>query len=113
MDCTEAKNYLSAYIDGETDPSLSARYAQHLTACSECRHACEELLQLRATLKSTARVHTLPVQLRMQLQRELAPKKPESSVSKSGFRTWLNAGLLSACSAALAMTLTLALTLPG
>jgi len=37
MDCVEAKELLSAFLDGETSPEESRRVEEHLAACAGCR----------------------------------------------------------------------------
>ena len=117
MDCTEAQQNLSAYVDGETDPSISASYEQHLTSCDACRRAYENLLQLRGSLRNDATIYAAPDYLRSRLQAELRPNKSESKIRRMTDRkfswAWLNAGLAGAGSLAFAVTLSLYLALPG
>jgi len=37
MDCVEAKELLSAFLDGESSPEESRRVEEHLAACAGCR----------------------------------------------------------------------------
>jgi len=44
-------NNLSAYMDGELDPSDAARVEKHLKTCSECRQELDSLCQLTSLLR--------------------------------------------------------------
>jgi anti-sigma factor RsiW len=51
MTCTETREVLSPYLDGELSPSEAAEVGVHLDACAACR---EELGALRLTSRLTA-----------------------------------------------------------
>lgn len=50
MQCPEAQNRLSAYLDRELDPGLSRELALHLDDCPACRNQLESLSSLTAML---------------------------------------------------------------
>lgn len=50
MDCTDAKELLSAFQDGETSGEESRQVEAHLAACEECRAAQRRMLALDAML---------------------------------------------------------------
>lgn len=54
MDCRELSDSLSAYIDGELEPSEALRVTNHLGLCSKCR---QELVELQNTINI---LHELP-----------------------------------------------------
>lgn len=38
MDCTQARELMSAFYDCELEDNLRAQVQQHLEACEECQH---------------------------------------------------------------------------
>jgi len=110
MDCNEAQ--MSAYLDGELDPSSAANYAQHLLSCPACHRAYEELTQLRSTLHSSAPHYSAPGHLRHRIQTDLDALKPRAKKTGASQWFWMNVGLTSIGSIALALTMTLYLAMP-
>lgn len=66
MNCTELREHLSAYLDGELEQELAERVKAHLATCGDCRAEFESLEQV------TGLVHALP--------REPAPGEIEHEV---------------------------------
>lgn len=54
---------LSAYLDGETTPTESARVARHLGECPRCRRDLEGLSEARSAVRSLPTLE-LPARLR-------------------------------------------------
>lgn len=50
MDCTDAKELLSAFQDGETSAEESRQVEEHLAGCEECAAARRRILSLDAML---------------------------------------------------------------
>ncbi len=53
MNCNSVRDQLSAYMDGELSPALSAQVEQHLSGCGSCAKELAEFKQL----SNLARVH--------------------------------------------------------
>jgi len=51
MNCEEARETLTAHLDGELDIASSGRMERHLAECAECRRVHEEGLVLREALR--------------------------------------------------------------
>ncbi|MGZ3240844.1 MAG: anti-sigma factor family protein, partial [Burkholderiaceae bacterium] len=113
MDCNESQNLMSAYFDGELDPSTATRYAAHLATCATCNHTYEELMRLRTTLKFNAPTYKAPSHLRHRIQADLHANKPQRRSFKKLPWAWINFGVATACSFAFALTLSLYLAVPS
>ena len=50
--CTECRELISAYLDGETSPDESARMRAHLATCEACRDTLEVYRRIGATVRS-------------------------------------------------------------
>lgn len=62
MNCTEVKELLSAYFDGELNDELHAQVRQHVVGCSECRNELDGFDRL-SQLVSSATVSPPPAEL--------------------------------------------------
>lgn len=63
MDCTTAREALSARIDGEREPIPAARVDEHLSGCEECRQwhaAAVEQTQMLRRLAGRSQVAAVP-----------------------------------------------------
>lgn len=63
MDCTTAREALSARIDGEREPIPAARVDEHLSGCEECRQwqaAAVEQTQMLRRLAGRSQVSAVP-----------------------------------------------------
>ena len=122
MECTESHSKLSAYADGELDAPAMAQLAQHLALCPECARASEQLFALRAALKQHAVGQGAPASLQQRLRQALQDEMKETKQAKKPARgrkwgklpwAWINFGVASASTAALAVTLALYLSVPS
>lgn len=113
MDCKEAQDLMSAYIDDELDASNVTRYAAHLAVCATCTHAYEQLLNMRTMLKANITSYRTPSHLRHRIQADLnRDKSRRAKISKLPW-AWINFGVATACSVAFSFTLALYLTAPS
>jgi len=79
MECTQARDHLSAYLDGELSAELAAAVRDHLAACPACRRTVEEL-QATVDLVGRLPVHPAPATLAADVMREVEHRllAPES-----------------------------------
>jgi Tol biopolymer transport system component len=56
MNCEQAEEHLSAYLDEMLEPSARAELAAHLSACDTCRAELAELRRLDGVLAATPRI---------------------------------------------------------
>ncbi|KAB8061194.1 anti-sigma factor [Janthinobacterium sp. FT14W] len=122
MECTESHSKLSAYADGELDAAAMAQLARHLALCPDCARASEQLFALRAAVKRHAVGQAAPAFLQQRLRQALQEETKETKQVKQTPRgrkwaqlpwAWINFGVASASTAALAVTLALYLSVPS
>lgn len=70
MLCDKIQDNLSAYIDGEAGPQLTAEVDQHLRECGQCRAMLEQLRKV-SSLLNTMPQHTAPSTLAEDVQSRL------------------------------------------
>jgi len=70
MLCDRIQDNLSAYIDGEAGPELTAEVDRHLRTCDNCRRLLDELRSVSAVLNSMPQ-HAAPATLAEDLQARL------------------------------------------
>jgi hypothetical protein len=72
-DCERTRACLSAFVDGEADPTEAAGVRAHLATCDRCRYAAQGLRQLIAAVRG---VEVLPVaaprRLRVRIEQQFA-----------------------------------------
>jgi anti-sigma factor (TIGR02949 family) len=124
-DCTDCQQSIPALIDGELDPSAVLRCAAHLRTCDACNTAYQQILALRATVRSHATQYTAPSHLRARILAGLprpvptAPTTPTTPTAAKPSRLarlpwgWINFGVAAAFSCAFAVTLSLYLAAPS
>lgn len=78
--CDEGE-ILSAYLDGELSPEEAASLEEHLSLCSECRHALAELRHMKEALMAIPPVEP-PSELRGRI---MSAVKPENDFPGSGW----------------------------
>lgn len=119
MECKESQDRLSAYADGELDAAAMAELTRHLTQCPDCAKACEQLFALRAAVKQHAATHAAPAFLQQRLRQALQEEGKQARKAPRGRKwaqlpwAWINFGVASASTAALAVTLALYLSIPS
>jgi|SRR5580765_5584630 len=71
MECREALERLSPFLDDELDPVTSRAVAEHLAECPSCAAAFDRRRQLSASLKRDLEYHRAPDLLRARVMRDL------------------------------------------
>jgi len=64
MDCTQIRQQLDAYEDGELDAIRARELETHLLGCPDCLRAEERLTELRSAVRKHATYHSAPAELR-------------------------------------------------
>ena len=122
MECTESRDRMSAFADGELDALAAWQLTQHMAHCPECAQACEQLLDLRAAVRQHGQRHAAPPALRQRLRQALleeGDRAKEVTASPRGRKwarlpwTWISLGVAGASTAAFAVTLALYLSVPS
>lgn len=86
MDCRVVKRHLSAYVDGELEPSPALELEEHLAACDECRSEEGFLHALKREVKLRMAPAAAPAHLRVRVSEALASVHPESDAEHGGHR---------------------------
>lgn len=103
MNCSEIRNLLHAYIDGELDLVHQVEIEQHLHDCAECSKFYESQLALRSSLKTEDLRFQAPARLRRMV---------ESSMPRtSGTPYWI--GLAAAAAIAVVVVTAIMSLRPG
>jgi len=69
--CKEIEEYLAAYVDNETEVSLSEEIADHLRNCQSCAALVDSQTQLKRLMSEQLRIRPTPVHLRSRIRREI------------------------------------------
>jgi anti-sigma factor (TIGR02949 family) len=72
VNCTEARDLLSGYLDGELDLTVALDMERHLHTCPECSRGYRSQCALREAIRTHAPYFKAPERLR----RKLAPRRP-------------------------------------
>jgi anti-sigma factor RsiW len=120
---------MAAYIDDELDASSAARFATHIAGCSACADAHRQMLALRSVLQTHAVRYAAPDHLRHNILAALPRRTPDTKkaskppskllnelsnkLSNKLSWAWINFGVATACSFALALTLSLYMAAPS
>lgn len=75
MDCSSARQHLSALHDGQLSPDLQAAMAEHLEGCPECARRLAEFHDLSRTAAELP-TPAVPVDIWPQLEKQLATQVP-------------------------------------
>lgn len=101
--CPIPHELLSAYVDSELAPDVSAAIAHHLASCARCSSDYQALLATVATLRSSLARHTAPDVLRARVRSAIAaePVPIDASVvplptAPRTMRWWRGAALAAA-----------------
>ena len=71
MECHEARQLVSAYVDAELDPAKNLEIDRHVQACAACAQALADLEGLRARVKNDSTYFHPPPGLRSRIQASL------------------------------------------
>jgi mycothiol system anti-sigma-R factor len=122
MECKESRDRMAAFADGELDARAAQQLTQHLAHCPDCAQACAQLQDLRAAVSKHGVRHAAPAALQQRLRQALqeeANAVTEVQATPRGRKwaqlpwAWINFGVASASTAALAVTLALYLSIPS
>ena len=86
MDCRVIQKHLSAYVDGELEPSRMLEVEQHLGMCGECEVARSCLGAVRREVR--ARVATPPAPVYLRARVESALRHADLQDGAGGGHTW-------------------------
>lgn len=92
MDCHEAKNYLSLYIDDEISDSMAEELLRHTEQCADCRQLLRDMEYLSRLLRFSGQtIMAAPDGFRDSIMQELSQKKdsrlePFLKIIKGGWR---------------------------
>ena len=102
MKCNDAAPLIAAYADGETNAARSRRIRDHLASCPQCAAMHDELLALRAHIKSEVPRYSAPPALRARVLASLdvarQAERARSGIWLDRWR-WLAGGALAGCTA--------------
>jgi len=88
MDCREAVERLSAFVDDELDPVTSGEVTRHVESCASCAAQLEDHRQLGESLRQLD-YHRAPDLLRARLLRELgAAERPAARPARRPAPAW-------------------------
>jgi len=78
MNCTDTRQLLHPYIDGELDLVRSLDVEKHIEACSGCAAENKSLRSLRSVLHSQSLTYSAPQSLKNSTSEIAKPPKPET-----------------------------------
>ncbi len=113
MNCQEIRRLLPAYVDQQLGPNEAPQLAAHLAACPACSAEFTRLNSLRDALRTQGTRYVAPGHLRQRIQAAIRQPVVPVPPRRLGQRlarlpwAWINLGLATACSAALAAVLLL------
>lgn len=84
MDCRVVQRHLSAYVDGELEPSPMLELEEHLAACVECKVEADFLQALKREVKVRMAPGPAQAQLRARVVEALASVRPEAEADHRG-----------------------------
>jgi anti-sigma factor RsiW len=102
MNCDEAGTLVASYADGEVDDLQRRSIEQHLRGCAACAAKHQDLLALRAHIRSEVPYFTAPPALRSRVRALLADTRdaaPARQRPDRGRWRWLTGGALAGCAA--------------
>jgi mycothiol system anti-sigma-R factor len=89
MDCAEALDRLSPFVDDELDPFSSREVSRHLESCPSCAAALAKQRELGESLRRDLEYHRAPDLLRERVMRTLrASERRESAPSRPAMLQW-------------------------
>jgi anti-sigma factor RsiW len=81
MDCNESQKLMSAYLDGELEPSAATDYAAHLASCAACQGEYTRLVDLQTSVKVHAACFAAPAALRNRILSDLDAGRASRSIA--------------------------------
>ncbi|HTS54238.1 MAG TPA: anti-sigma factor [Burkholderiales bacterium] len=112
MDCTQAQEQLDRLQDGELEALTRRKLRAHIANCTVCAAADEQLSALRSAVRDNASYFTAPETLRQRVVKDLRAKRA-SMLTRAVQMPWWGFAASMTGATALAVALTLALTLPS
>jgi anti-sigma factor (TIGR02949 family) len=89
MECREAMDRLSPFLDDELDPVTSREVERHVESCEDCARALERRRRLGESLRGDLEYHRAPDLLRARVMQDLrAASRRESAPARPAIRTW-------------------------
>lgn len=85
IDCATARQYLSAFHDGELAPNLRATVREHLEGCRECEARLSEIREI-SRVAAGMPTPAVPAHIWSQLEPKLATRLPDRSASSFRLR---------------------------
>lgn len=90
MECANAGDWISSYVDNELELARAVEIDKHLRNCADCRRAYEQAAAIRSALRRHAAYFAAPDELRAGIRAALrSPAKPAARASRL---PWLNLG---------------------
>ena len=77
--CSQDRNALAAYLDGELPADQERSLQEHLRTCPECAAEVAAQVRLRRSMKPAANRFTPSADLRRKVQGQIAPKRNGAS----------------------------------
>lgn len=93
MDCHEAKNYISLYIDEEISAGKAGELLQHTEQCAHCRQMLLDMAYLSGLLRAAGQtIMAAPDGFKDSIMQELGQKKdsrlePVVKIIKNGWKS--------------------------
>jgi anti-sigma factor RsiW len=106
MTCYETATTIAAYADGEMDGAARRTFEAHLRDCAGCAQRVDDLVALRAQIRSEVPRHAAPMHLRGRVQDAAAMAALPARAERAARWRWLGAGALGGALASAALWLT-------
>jgi len=88
MEHEEARELLTAHVDGELRGREALDVARHVEGCAECAVESASLVALRRTVESTATRFRAPAALEHRVRAAVAPSSPGEAAASSAATRW-------------------------
>src|SRR5947209_7027796 len=89
VDCSDVRNLLHPYLDGELDLVRTLDVERHLRECPVCSQALDHQQSLRSALRHGSLYHEAPALLRERLRVSLAGASKTKQARPGTPRRWL------------------------
>ncbi|KUG02351.1 hypothetical protein ASZ90_020304 [hydrocarbon metagenome] len=107
MNCKEAKNFISPYMDGELEGNSALEFIAHLEECESCRQSYQEMVQISGLFRSAGKtIIPAPDGFKDSVMQRIAekPGSGRSAVLVGFSRRWKQMAASAAAVALLAFT---------